>query len=191
MQNKKCTISTLSIGLIIVAALILVFLPGQSWGAKPVDSDGDGILDKSDPCPDDARNDFDGDFICEGTGFNTPNIGDNDNCPDYPNTDQSDTDTDGVGNVCDVCPNDALDDSDDDGVCAGTGYLAPKTEDEDNCPDVANADQLDDDDDGYGDLCDPCPDEYANTCADQDEDGYSDTLESDSAGVTLPTEPRF
>ena len=71
------------------------------------DSDGDGIVDESD------------------------------NCPSVSNTDQLDTDGDGVGDVCDT---------DDD----GDGIL----DDADNCPLIANTDQLDTDEDGIGDVCD-------------------------------------
>lgn len=53
-----------------------------------------------------------------------------------------------TGNGCD--------DSDEDGVC----------DEDDNCPDVANEDQLDSDADGAGDVCDICPFD-----ADDDEDG--------------------
>ena len=45
----------------------------------------------------------------------------------------------------------AAGDSDSDGVCNNT----------DNCPTLANADQLDTDNDGVGDACDPCP---SNPC---------------------------
>jgi len=54
-----------------------------------------------------------------------------DNCPDAANVDQLDTDNDDIGNVCDV---DDDNDGDDDGS--------------DNCPLMANPDQLDTDMDG-------------------------------------------
>ncbi len=50
-----------------------------------------------------------------------------DNCPDDENPDQIDTDHDTVGDVCD------------------------------NCPDTANVEQTDADEDGVGDACDNCP----------------------------------
>src|SRR5262245_35382195 len=52
----------------------------------------------------------------------------------------------GVTIVADAPPEDL--DKDDDG----------KNDDEDNCPDVPNADQKDKDSDGKGDVCDNCPD---------------------------------
>ena len=60
-----------------------------------------------------------------------------DNCPLTPNTDQSDIDGDGIGDVCD-------DDDDGDGI----------PDSEDNCPTTPNADQADADGDGSGDVCD-------------------------------------
>jgi|GEM_PF-1597082 len=83
-------------------------------------------------------NDADGDGICLGV----------DNCPDIANPDQTDSDSDSVGNACDQCPNgDDLADEDSDLVPDGC----------DNCRLIANPDQIDSDGDGFGDTCDSCP----------------------------------
>jgi Ca2+-binding RTX toxin-like protein len=66
-----------------------------------------------------------------------------DNCPEVDNPDQADSDTDGLGDVCDEDPE-------------GDGFGAG-----DNCPAVDNAGQEDTDGDGMGDFCD----------ADADDDG--------------------
>jgi len=67
-----------------------------------------------------------------------------DNCPATPNADQLDTDTDGIGDVCDSFPNDPDNDIDGDGVSG----------DIDNCPNVSNPNQNDLDSDEIGDVCD-------------------------------------
>jgi hypothetical protein len=111
------------------------------------DADLDGIPDMCDdtPC---GGDDGDADGIC----------GVDDNCPAVPNVDQLDTDSDGDGDVCDICPDDAENDTDGDGYCESV----------DNCPVDANSDQLDSDLDGAGDVCDSCPAD-----ADDDIDGDS------------------
>ena len=60
------------------------------------DSDGDGLEDPCDPCPNDPDNDIDLDGVC----------GDVDNCPDVSNLAQVDTDNDGLGDACDCAPAD-------------------------------------------------------------------------------------
>ena len=54
---------------------------------EPMDTDGDGVPDTDD------------------------------NCPDDPNPDQGDADGDGAGDECDPCPFDPDDDADGDGIC--------------------------------------------------------------------------
>ena len=56
---------------------------------------------------------------------------DGDNCPNDANPDQENTDGDDLGNVCDACPNDPDNDIDSDGICG----------DVDNCPNDSNTDQ--------------------------------------------------
>ncbi|WP_282041965.1 choice-of-anchor B family protein [Winogradskyella flava] len=97
-------------------------------------------------CADDdvnVNNDIDDDTILNSI----------DNCVNISNPDQLDTDSDGLGNVCD-------DDDDDDGIL----------DENDNCPLFPNPDQEDIDNDGIGDACDedsivpqfPCINGFAN-----------------------------
>ncbi|MBD2859084.1 thrombospondin type 3 repeat-containing protein [Spongiibacter sp. KMU-158] len=78
------------------------------------DTDGDGIADTLDNCPDDRnadQADTDGDNIgdvCDPEN-NTDSDGDSvtndiDNCPNVANTDQADANNNGVGDVCESAP---------------------------------------------------------------------------------------
>lgn len=81
-------------------------------------------------------------------GFQAPDGATEDNCPNLDTLDQTDTDLDGVGDACDVCPGfDDHDDPDEDGVPTGC----------DNCPEDANPAQENSDTDRFGDRCDLCP----------------------------------
>ncbi|MBK8253246.1 MAG: DNRLRE domain-containing protein [Polyangiaceae bacterium] len=60
-------------------------------GDDTVDLDGDGAPDDCDACPDDPDNDVDGDGVC----------GDVDNCPEVANSNQSDSNNNGLGDACD------------------------------------------------------------------------------------------
>ena len=82
----------------------------EPTGAVATDSDGDGIIDSTDNCPEIANNnqeDLDGDGIgdvCDPID-NTDTDGDTiidseDNCPETANLDQLDSDGDGIGDVC-------------------------------------------------------------------------------------------
>jgi Thrombospondin type 3 repeat/Dockerin type I domain len=105
------------------------------------DTDGDGIPDPDDNCPNiynPGQEDVDGDGVGDVC----------DNCPNNYNPGQEDADGDLIGDVCDNCPHIANPDQADidrDGhgdVC-------------DNCPNVYNPGQEDADQDNIGNACDP------------------------------------
>ena len=124
------------------------------------DSDGDGIPDNVDNCPN-FPNANQADTDMDGLGNKC------DNCKFIANADQADADGDGAGDVCDICPNDPLDDPDGDGIC----------NDIDNCPGTANANQNDRDMDGIGNQCDNCPRTINPDQADADGDGAGDVCD--------------
>ncbi len=99
-------------------------------------------------------------------------IGDDDNCPSFPNVDQDDGDFDGYGDPCDPFVDDPMNDPDGDGVPS----------EKDNCPWDRNTPQVDDDGDGWGNLCDPCSDTPHEMERDLDGDGQGDECDADVDG---------
>ena len=122
--KTKTTSKKLQITIMSLLTIGIMFAGIPSALAAPADTDGDRIPDSED------------------------------NCLLADNPDQTDTDNDGLGDVCD--PNLFVEDTDGDGFIDG----------EDNCPAVFNLilipsptpTQSDIDNDGLGDECDPDPD---------------------------------
>ncbi len=169
-----------------------------NYNPNQENSDGDTKGDVCDSCPTDATDtcnnpvDTDGDGVPDST----------DNCPSVSNPKvdgvQPDSDGDGIGDACDItipCPIDGqpsgrpeCDDRDGDGVNnVGTGTL-------DNCPDTANANQADWNNNGVGDVCDDydgdswydssdnCSEIYNPQQEDSDHDGLGNACDSDNNG---------
>ncbi len=127
--------------------------PGQANAVHPLTPAGDACEDP----------DIDGVFDAA------------DNCPDNANANQANLDGDALGDVCDP-------DDDQDAVCDSGGPLPDGTPGTppggcaagtspagvDNCPLIANTDQLNTDGDALGNVCDP----------DDDGDGFSDVAET-------------
>jgi hypothetical protein len=117
---------------------------GQIVLSSVPDTDGDGILDDTDNCPDvfnPDQIDTDGDGAgnaCDTDDDNDGVLDGSDNCPLQPNPDQTDTDGDGVGNVCDT-------DDDNDGVLDGF----------DSCPGTPAGDVVNTEGCAIAQLC-PC-----------------------------------
>lgn len=183
-------------------------------GDDRVDSDDDGTADFCDGCPGTISKVEPG--LC---GCGQPDDDDDGDgvadCLDVclSGDDNSDTDSDGMPDACDGCPLDASKvapgdcgcgnadtDEDNDGIPAcvdrcsggddaldGDGDTVP--DECDNCPSLANIEQVDLDGDGWGDACDNCPDTSNGAQSDRDNDGMGDACElnaNDQASQALP-----
>jgi hypothetical protein len=121
----------------------------------------------------------------------TVNAGVVDNCPDTPNPDQADNDSDGPGDECDTDDdNDTVPDTTDN--CQFVPNVLQSDEDSDdagdvcdNCPGMSNPSQSDSDSDGFGNDCDNCPTVANADQADVDSDSIGDLcdLDNDNDGV--------
>lgn len=152
---------------------------GISYPTSKGDSDGDGLLDSEDNCPDKAE-DLDG-------------FEDADGCPD------PDNDQDGIPDDEDKCPDEAEDkngyqdedgcpdasnDTDGDGIVDMNDECVEKPEDmnnyqdEDGCPDA----EADADGDGIPDAEDECREEAEDKDGFEDEDGCPDP-DNDNDGI--------
>ena len=174
-DNLSCRICR---GLLATLAMI-VLLAFSS--CAPADTDGDGITDDIDNCPNvpnpdqlnsDGAND--GGDACDDDDDNDSKPDDSDNCRTVANSDQKNSDdTDEVGDECDDDDNDS------------------KPDDSDNCRTVANSDQKNSDDtDEVGDECDDNDDNDSEpdiSDVDDDNDGLIEIGDNRIEGVSAAT----
>jgi hypothetical protein len=101
--------------------------------AAMLDSDGDGVVDQGDNCPNTYNPDqidSDGDGIADAC----------DNCPETPDPNQLDSDGEGIGDACDNCPNTANPDQTDSDWDGAGDACDPVLGDLDGDRDVDSAD---------------------------------------------------
>ena len=136
------------------------------------DSDDDGVSDGIEIAEGTDPNDSNDTPVLDSDGDGEPDPFDN--CPLLPNPDQTNTDGDADGDICDP-------DDDNDGILDGV----------DNSPLEANPLQEDGDSDGVGDVSDNCPIDRNESQADFDLDGLGDTCDpdDDNDGVNDFTDP--
>lgn len=176
----------------------------------------------SQTCSDDSMC---GGDICQKNQQDKDSDGDGDicdNCVDYANSNQLDTDGDAVGNVCDSCHLvENVNDGDCDVDCRVKPYSATTDplcgdacdinsycsspigdtdsdgypDELDNCPNNYNPDQLDADNDGYGEVCD-CEDNNAainsgktETCQDSVDNNCDGLIDEEDVQCGAPEIP--
>ncbi len=153
-----------------------------------LDTDGDGLCDIGDPCPDAADReppcadpcpDGDGDGLCDDDDP-CPGVADREPPCEDPCAEVGDRDEDGVCDDVDPCPDAAGREPPCEDPCADAGDMDGDAicDADDNCPDVPNPGQEDGDDDEIGDAC-----------AGLDEDGDGLTRAREKAFGTLPDNP--
>ncbi len=128
-----------------------------------LDRDHDWVFNQYDNCPD-YYNPYQDNS--DGDSFGDAC----DNCDSVANSSQGNQDSDWWGDACDLCPT-AYSHNNIDSDADGKG------DDCDNCSWVPNANQLDSDSDGWGDLCDNCPYNSNPSQLDSDHDGIGDVCD--------------
>src|SRR3954451_23845744 len=134
VRSTRCRRWRFTLTLVVLLIGCFAAMSGPAMAdSLPGDSDGDGVPDLIDLCPDEAGTQSD--FGCPPGGV-------------------PDEDSDGIADIVDQCPGtatgtsvapDGCDDPDGDLVSTHSG---------DNCPAISNPDQADTDGDGHGDACD-------------------------------------
>ncbi len=91
-----------------LAGVLTALSASPALGAPAPDTDGDGVPNSTDNCPQDpnpGQRDTDGDGLgnkCDPDDDNDQVRDESDNCPLVANPGQRDSDGDGVGNACDT-----------------------------------------------------------------------------------------